>query len=72
VKTRTVKTAFLLLAFTLTVHAAPRPLTPNQLLEANAKAQTLFIDCTDAHLNRLARFTDLRVLSITGAYNSNL
>ena len=66
------KTAFMLLAFTLSVHAAPRPLTPHQMNEADAKAHTLFIDCTDAHLNRLARFTRLRDLSITGAYNSNL
>ncbi len=66
------KTAFILLAFTLSVHAAPRLLTPNQLLNVDAKAQTLFVDCTDAYLNRLARFTDLRDLAITGPYHNGL
>ena len=66
------KTAFILLAFTLTVHAAPRLLTPNQLREVDPKTRTLFIDCTDAHLSRLARFTDLRDLAITGPYHNGL
>ena len=50
--------------------AYPKPLTHDQLKTADAKSDTLFIDCTDAYLDRLARFKNLRDLTLTGPYSS--
>jgi len=50
--------------------AYPKPLTHEQLETTDPKTDTLFIDCTDAYLNRLERFKNLRDLTLTGPYDN--
>ena len=64
------KTTLLVCLLALPAVGAPKPLSPKQLVEADPDAKTLHVDCTDAYINRLARFKNLRALTLTGPYNN--
>jgi len=61
---------FLILAIAAPVVAAPKIIKPKDLAKVDAKVETLTVELDDNYVNRLARFRELRDLTLTGPYSA--
>ena len=61
---------FLLAALAGPAVAAPAALTPKEITAADRRATRLSVNLGDGELPALARFGELRDLTLTGPYNS--